>query len=101
MFQVTTDDVAQLAHVGWGGFMVLGFALYFPIWLAILLAVVISFGKEASESIWGGWEAIQPWASGMRDFGFFVVGIGAAVVLMYVAHLITSSDTTSSDTYIF
>lgn len=79
---------SQIAHVGWGAFLTLAFALWLPSWAAIALALFISFGKEALESLGKAfWEPKQSWSNSMVDFGFFAVGIGVSVILL-VLHLI-------------
>ena len=74
-------DTAQLAHIGWGGFLTLGFALFLPWWIAALIAAGIAFAKEATESLWGVWEPAQPWGwpGAAEDFSFFLVGIGISL----------------------
>ena len=77
-------DTAQLAHIGWGGFLTFSFALFLPWWIAALIATGIAFAKEAAESIWGVWELPQPWGwpGAVEDFSFFGVGIGFSLLLL-------------------
>jgi hypothetical protein len=80
------EIVSQLAHVGWGGFLTLIAALFLEPWQAAAVAALIAAGKESIESLWGAWEARQPWKDGLIDFAYFVVGIAAAFVLRAIAH---------------
>lgn len=76
------DVVAQLAHVGWGAFLALAFALWLPVWEAALLAAFIGFGKEALEALgWALWEPKQTWPSSWRDFEFWLIGVALAFAL--------------------
>jgi hypothetical protein len=79
---------AQIAHVGWGAFLVLAFALWLPAALAVALALLVSFGKEAFEATGiAFWEPRQRWSDSFIDFGFFAVGAGLSVILL-VLHII-------------
>lgn len=42
---------------------------------ARLIAAGIWAGKEIIESVWGVWEAKQPWSNAALDYTFFVLGI--------------------------
>ena len=75
------DLVAQLAHVGWGSLLVLFGSAHWG--LAAVTGAVAAFaiGKEAIESLWGVWEPVQPWLSGLEDVAFWGVGIGLGLLL--------------------
>lgn len=76
---------AQIAHVGWGAALALGFGLFAPAVPSVLLAVGISFAKEAAEATGiAPWEPKQTWSSSLVDFGFFAVGIGLAALLFFI-----------------
>lgn len=73
---------AQIAHVGWGAFLTLAVTLWLPIGAAALIVLGVSFAKEAFEALGiAPWEPKQPWSSSLVDFGFFSVGIAAAIIL--------------------
>jgi hypothetical protein len=80
-----TINTAALAHIGWGGFLTLAAARLVPIVPAVGIAMIIAVGKESIESLWGVWEAKQPWKDGAADVAQFLIGIGAAAVLAIVA----------------
>jgi len=82
-----TINTALLAHIGWGGFLTLAAALFVPIIPAAVIATIIAGGKESIESLWGVWEAKQPWRDGAADVAQFLIGIAAAVIFASIAHL--------------
>jgi len=82
-----TINTALLAHIGWGGFLTLTAALFVPIFPAAIIATIIAAGKESIESLWGVWEAKQPWRDGAADVAQFLIGIAAAVIFASIAHL--------------
>ena len=80
-----TDLVAQLAHIGWGGLIAYGVADKTHSWLVgCIIAILFAIVKESIESIWGGWEAIQPWIDGEVDMLFFFLGTLIATVIYLV-----------------
>ena len=81
-----TINTALLAHIGWGGFLTLTAALFVPIFPAALIATIIAVGKESIESLWGVWEAKQPWRDGAADVAQFLIGIAAAAMFASIAH---------------
>ena len=80
-----TLNTALLAHIGWGGFLTLAAAVFVPIFPAVAIAAIIAVGKESIESLWGVWEAKQPWKDGAADVAQFLIGIAAAAVLVSIA----------------
>ncbi len=80
-----TINTALLAHIGWGGFLTLTAALFVPILPAAIAATIIAAGKESIESVWGVWEAKQPWRDGAVDVAQFLIGIGAATLIACIA----------------
>lgn len=80
-----TINTATLAHIGWGGFLTLTAALFVPIFPAAVIATFIAAGKESIESLWGVWEPKQPWRDGAADVAQFLIGIGAAAVIVCMA----------------
>ena len=84
---MTQEEItAQLAHIGWGGFLTLLAAIFLPIEAASAIAVAIAAGKESTESIWGAWEAKQTWRSSLIDFAYFLIGIAIAVTIAALHH---------------
>ncbi len=80
------EITAQLAHIGWGGFLTLLAAIFLPMEIAVAIAAAIAAGKESTESIWGVWEAKQPWSSSLIDFAYFLIGIATAVTIAAFHH---------------
>lgn len=79
---LTTNTLAQLAHVGWGG--LLGYILlrYVPRKEAALFVAVGAFLKELVETLGlAFWESKQTAISSAEDFAFWIVGI--AVFLFF------------------
>lgn len=79
------EVISQLVHVGWGGFLTLIAALFLEPWQAAAVVAFIAAGKESIESLWGVWEARQPWNDGLIDFAYNFIGIVVAFVLRGIA----------------
>lgn len=73
------DVVAQLAHVGWGGWMpFLAARLWFVHTRTDVYTwpILVAATKEIAESLGIAlWESKQPWLGSAIDFAFFLVGI--------------------------
>lgn len=78
------ERVIILAHVGWGLALTLSIGLWLPISIAAFLTLIFAVVKEAIESIWGAWDAKQPWSSFIVDVSEFGLGIVAAITLVIV-----------------
>ena len=76
------DMVAQLAHVAWGALLVDTLGARIKAWKAIAVVGGFMLAKEMIESIWGIWEPVQPWISGLEDITFWVIGIGLGYILL-------------------
>jgi hypothetical protein len=80
------EITAQLAHIGWGGFLTLLAAVFLPMEAAVAVAAAIAAIKESAESFWGVWEAKQTWSSSFIDFACFLIGIAIAVAIAAFHH---------------
>ncbi len=78
---------AAAAHVASGAAIALGFSLFVPAYVAVLIAAGIAFTKEALEAIGiAPWEPKQSWSSSMIDFCQFLCGIGTAGLIFLIRH---------------
>ncbi len=75
------EYLAQLAHIGWGGFLALALALRFPIAEAVAIAAAFAVLKELSE-YWT--ETGETRGSTLLDILFWCVGIAAAIIFQVV-----------------
>jgi pimeloyl-ACP methyl ester carboxylesterase len=73
------EYLAQLAHIGWGGFLALALALRLPIVEAAVVAAVLAVLKELSE-YWT--ETGETRGSTLLDILFWCVGIAAATIIL-------------------
>lgn len=76
------DMVAQLAHISWSALMVDSIGARLSGEKAISIVLGFAFAKEAIESIWGVWEPVQPWSSGLEDIAFWIAGAGLGYLLL-------------------
>ena len=76
------DVVAQFAHIGWSALMVDSLGARISSKKAISIVLGFAFAKEAIESIWGVWEPVQPWSSGLEDIAFWIAGAGLGYLLL-------------------
>jgi len=73
------EYLAQLAHIGWGGFLALALSLRLPIAEAIAVAAVLAVLKELSE-YWT--ETADTRGSTPLDILFWCVGIAIAAIIL-------------------
>lgn len=84
---VTKDSntLAQLAHVGWGGFLTLLLTLFVGAWWATAVVAAFTLGKESAESLGlAFWEPKQTWLSSTIDVAFWFIGIALALTALVV-----------------
>ncbi|MGH7744532.1 MAG: hypothetical protein ACREQ5_06895 [Candidatus Dormibacteria bacterium] len=75
------DMVAQLAHVAWSALLIDTLASRMKLLKAIAIVSGFYLAKEIIESVWGIWEAKQPWSSGFEDIAFWTLGLGLGLIL--------------------
>lgn len=77
---LTLNEVAQLAHVGWGGFIAMSIMHFHPNYiLAALVVIGFAAGKEFIFDKLTEGSANQ--GNDVEDFLFFLVGMAAALVV--------------------
>ena len=76
-----SEALAQLSHIGWGGFLTLAFYLHFSLWVSIAIVLTFAVLKEISE-IWT--ETRETAGSLVTDVLFWWIGIVLAGIIVKV-----------------
>jgi len=66
--------INQMAHLGWGAFLVLALARHTHLWIALLAVVVFAAFKEGVFDPLTETKTLQ--GSGWVDFAFWCAGVG-------------------------
>lgn len=69
------DIVAQLAHIGWGGWLPFLLARVLHSYHGFAWTLGLALAKESLETLGiAPWEPKQPWLGSAIDYTFFVLG---------------------------
>lgn len=78
--KLTLNTVSQLAHVGWGAFLILAIFLFTPHWyIPVTMVTAFAAGKEFIFDKLTEDKATQ--GNDLEDFAFFLVGIALALLV--------------------